>query len=510
MNRAPALLCCALCCLAAVDTAAAQVRYVDVTADAGIRFKHTDGRIGRKYLPETLGSGAAFLDYDGDGDIDLYVVNAADLPGVRSPSRPTNALYRNDGSGHFEDVTAEAGVGDPGYGVGCAVADYDNDGLPDIFVTNYGANTLYHNAGDGTFTDVTDHAGVGDTRWGTSCAFLDVDRDGLLDLYVVNYMEFSTDENRRWETNGVRTYASPVDQIAGSAFVGERDILYRNSGDGTFEDQGRQVGLRDPRAGMGMAIGDPDNDGDSDYFMSYFSLETNGMFENLRIMYAGGKPSRLRFASHEDYWGLGDGSYGYVGWGTGFFDYDLDGDEDLYIAHGHVADLIEPLGKIGPQRNSLFLNLLREEGTVRFMEITDRAGPAWNAKLYCSRGAAVADYDNDGDPDLIVANMQDPIQLLRNDTKHNRRWLKVKLKGAGKNTEALGAFVTVEAGDLKLRKPVYSGAAYLSTDDRTILYGLGDAKAVDRVVVRWPDGKTKEIPGAQVELDSLLVVREGA
>jgi len=226
------------------------------------------------------------------------------------------------------------------------------------------------------------------------------------------------------------------------------------------------------------------------------------------VMYAGGKPGRLRFASHEDYWGLGEGSYGYVGWGTGFVDFDLDGDQDLFIGHGHVADLIKPAGKIGPQRNSLYLNMLRDEGTVRFLEITDRAGPAWNDKLNCTRGAAVADFDMDGDPDIVIANMQDPIQLLRNDTASKHHWLKVQLVGTGKNTEALGSFVTVEAGDLKQRRAVYSGAAYLSTDERVLLYGLGDAETVDRIVVRWPDGKDTEISGADVKVDTLQIIRQ--
>ena len=219
----------------------AEVQFVDATATAGITFRHIDGRTGEKYLIETLGSGALFFDYDADGALDLYIVNATHIPpsvaeDTSQAHLPRNTLYRNNGNGTFTDITQKAGVGDIGYGVGCASADIDNDGYPDIYITNYGQNRLYYNNGDGTFTDITQKAGVGDERWGTSCAFLDYDVDGDIDLYVVNYMKFSVEENRWWETRGIRTYCSPTDQIAGSHFVSEPDILYRNNGDGTFTD----------------------------------------------------------------------------------------------------------------------------------------------------------------------------------------------------------------------------------------------------------------------------------
>ena len=236
-----------LSCILSISTPA-EVKFVDATAEAGITFQHVDGRTGEKYLIETLGSGALFFDYDADGALDLYIVNATHIPppvpeDTSQTHLPRNTLYRNNGDGTFTDVTQQAGVGDIGYGVGCAAADVNNDGYPEIYVTNYGANRLYHNNGDGTFTDVTQQAGVGDERWGTSCAFLDYDLDGDVDLYVVNYMKFSVEENRWWETRGIRTYCSPTDQIAGSHFVSEPDILYRNNGNGTFTDVTADAGI---------------------------------------------------------------------------------------------------------------------------------------------------------------------------------------------------------------------------------------------------------------------------
>ncbi len=262
-----------------VTPAQPQIQFVDVTAAAGIHFKHVDGRSGQKYLLETLGSGAAFFDYDNDGRCDLYIVNGADLPGFTAPVPPTNVLYRNNGDGTFTDVTAQAGVGHTGYGVGCAAADYDNDGYRDLYVTNYGPNVLYHNNGDGTFTDVTQKAGVGDSRWSTSCAFLDYDRDGDLDLYVVNYMNFRVEENRWWEMRGVRTYCSPADQIAGSLFVSESDTLYRNNGDGTFTDVTKDAGVFFRGLGLAVAVGDYDNDGNPDIYVAN-DMENDVLFRN--------------------------------------------------------------------------------------------------------------------------------------------------------------------------------------------------------------------------------------
>ena len=275
--------CIVLSCILSISTPA-EVQFVDVTAEAGITFQHVDGRTGEKYLIETLGSGALFFDYDADGALDLYIVNATHIPPPvpEDPSQthlPRNTLYRNNGDGTFTDVTQKAKVGDIGYGVGCAAADINNDGYPEIYVTNYGANRLYHNNGDGTFTDITQQAGVGDERWGTSCAFLDYDLDGDVDLYVVNYMKFSVEENRWWETRGIRTYCSPTDQIAGSHFVSEPDILYRNNGDSTFTDVTAAAGISHRALGLAVAVGDYDNDGYPDLHIAN-DMEADFLYRN--------------------------------------------------------------------------------------------------------------------------------------------------------------------------------------------------------------------------------------
>lgn len=309
-----------------------EIQFVDVTAEAGIHFKHTDGRSGQKYLLETLGSGAVFFDYDNDGDIDLYIVNGADLPGLTSKVAPKNVLYRNNGNGAFTDVTARAGVGDTGYGVGCAAADYDNDGYQDLYVTNYGPNVLYHNNGDGTFTDVTKKAGVGDSRWSTSCAFLDYNLDGYLDLYVVNYIKFSIKESRWWEVRGFRIYCSPTDRIKGNVFVGESDTLYRNNGDGTFTDVTKAAAVFSRGLGLAVAVGDYDNDGDPDIHVAN-DMEGDYLFRN---------NGDSTFTDVTLFSGAGYDEHGIAGSGMGsaFGDYNNDGYFDIVVSNASSLPVI--------------------------------------------------------------------------------------------------------------------------------------------------------------------------
>jgi enediyne biosynthesis protein E4 len=533
----------------AVPQSSAQVTYVDVTHEAGIDFQHVDGRSGRKYLPETLGSGAAFLDYDSDGDVDLYIVNAADLPGSTTVPAPTNALYRNDGTGRFEDVTAEAGVGHTGYGVGCATADYDNDGDPDIYVTNLGPNVLYRNDGDGTFTDVTKAAGVGDSRWGTSCAFLDYDGDGLVDLYVVNYMRFSPDGHTPQLTQGLPTYASPVDQVAGVSFASERDLLYRNLGDGTFVDVTQAAGITVRSLGLAVAVGDIDDDGDPDLHIAddmepdiLYRNDGDGSFTNIAA-FAGvaydqhGIPgsgmgasfgdldgdgrldlvvsnaaSAPAFVFHND--GLGmfsDVSYASgVGqptlprfqWATEVFDADNDGLLDIYIASGHLQDNValftdETYGQ--PDQ------LLRGVGGGVFVDVSDATGVA-AATNDVSRAVAAADIDNDGDIDLFLNNSNQAAKLLRNDGGNPGHWLMFDLQGTAGPRDGIGAHVRVVAGGVSQVREMRSGSGYLSQGDPRLHFGLGSHTGADLVEVRWPNGVVTAL--RDVAARQIVVVEE--
>jgi hypothetical protein len=538
-----------------------KVQFMDATSEAGIRFKHVDGRSGQKYLLETLGSGAAFFDYDNDGDIDLYIVNAADLPGFTSKVPPTNVLYRNNGDGTFTDVTSQAGVGHPGYGVGCAAADYDNDGYQDLYVTNYGPNVLYHNNGDGTFTDVTQKAGVGDPLWSTSCAFLDYDNDGNVDLYVVNYLQFSVETSTWWEVNGIRTYCSPPDQYAGSVFHGEPDTLYRNNGDGTFTDITKEAKITCTGVGLAVAVGDYNNDGFADIYVAN-DMERHYLFKNngdgsLRskllseantftdvTLFSGagysedGVPGSGMGAAFGDYdndgyldlvvsnaanmptilyhndgngfftdvsfvSGVGQKTLSYFKWTTEFIDYDNDGFQDLFIANGHLQDNIELfLDSTYPQQNQLFHN--RGDGT--FIDVSSETGPGMLLKKV-SRGVAFGDYDNDGDIDIFINNSNQTADLLRNDGGNQNNWLMIKTIGVKSNRDGIGTRIKVISGSLSQIKEVKSGSGYLSQSDLRVLFGLGAHTKADLVELRWPSGLVERIQ--DVKAKQILTVTEG-
>ena len=493
--------CLVLFCILSISTPA-EVRFVDATADAGITFQHVDGRTGEKYLIETLGSGALFFDYDADGALDLYIVNATHIPPpvIEDASQthlPRNTLYRNNGDGTFTDVTQQAGVGDTGYGVGCAAADINNDGYPEIYVTNYGSNRLYHNNGDGTFTDVTQQAGVGDERWGTSCAFLDYDLDGDVDLYVVNYMKFSVAENQWWETRGIRTYCSPTDQIAGSHFVSEPDILYRNNGDGTFTDVTSEAGISHRALGLAVAVADYDNDGYPDLHIandmeadflyrnngdgtftetadltgtgydgngfpgsgmgSAFGDYDNNGYLDLVVSNASSLPvvlyqneNALFFTDVSFTAGIGAVTLPYFKWAVEFFDYNNDGLLDLFVANGHLQENIALFSdSTYPQSDLLFRNTRRQDGTYHFTDASVEVGLAQLPKQV-SRGAAFGDYDNDGDIDIFLNNSNQPATLLRNEGGNGNHWLTIQPIGTESNVSDLGARIVVKAGDLSL------------------------------------------------------------
>ena len=538
----------AICSLVAVESRALEPNFTDVTAAAGIEFRHINGAGGKKYVIETVGAGGGFFDYDGDGRLDIYLINGAATPGVHYEMPPRNALYQNQGNGTFVDVTAMAGVGDTGYGMGMAVGDYDNDGDLDLYVGNFGPNTLYQNQGDGTFVDVTATAGVGDERWASSCAFSDVDLDGYVDLYAANYHNFSYDNHRVCAEggSGLQLYCGP------EAFDGVADVLYRNQGDGTFVDITEQAGLYsaegkelgvvfgdvdldgdpdlylandktlnflyvndgkgvfaesgllagtaynedgDVEAGMGVDMGDYDNDLYPDLFVTNFQWETNTLYKNL---------GDDTFIDETFLAGLGKGSIPYLSWGTRFFDVDNDGDRDIFVANGHLESDVEAYENTTfAQRNQLFLNV----GDGRFDEYKPAAGTAL-ALQKVSRGAAFGDYDDDGDIDVLVTNVNDAPTLLRNDGANKGHYVQLRLVGSKSNAAAIGARVEVYAGALIQSDEVRSGSSFLSQSDLRLHFGLGDAKGVEKAVVYWPSGLVEEFASIAVDKETLL--REGS
>ncbi len=523
------------------------IQFVDVTQAAGIHWKHTDGRSGQKYFMETLGSGAAFFDYDADGDADLYFVNGAPLPGYVPEEIPTNRFYRNNGDSTFTDVTEIAGVGDTGYGHGCTVGDYNNDGQLDLYVTNYGINRLYRNNGDGTFTDVAEAAGVTEPRWSTSCAFADYDRDGNLDLYVVNYIVFDIAENP-WcglKEKGIRAYCEPDN------FPAQSDTLFRNNGDGTFTDVTKSAGIYNTTGkGLGVVWGDYDNDGILDIYVANDSTENlfyrnngDGTFEEVGFMVGvalseDGAPENGMGTAFGDWNNDGwfdltvtnyaqqtntlyhndtDGfftdatattktaqvTYPYLGWATAFIDYDHDGYQDLFVANGHLHDNLFELGQEGTygQRNLLFKN--NHDGT--FTESSETLGPGMKLEDV-SRGATFADYDLDGDIDIVVTNSNAPPRLLRNDGGNRNNWLQIRLLATNGSTDAIGTRVAITTSGLTQTREVRSGDGYLSQCDLTLHFGIGDYESVDSITVRWQSGMEQQIK--DVAANQLLMLEE--
>lgn len=523
------------------------VQFVDVTQEAGIYWKHIDGRSGQKYFMETLGSGAAFFDYDTDADADLYFVNGAPLPGYVAEEIATNRLYENNGDGTFTDVTEIAGVGDTGYGHGCAVGDYNNDGQLDLYVTNYGINRLYRNNGDGTFTDVAEAAGVTEPRWSTSCAFADYDRDGNLDLYVVNYIVFDIAENP-WcglKEKGIRAYCEPDN------FPAQSDTLFRNNGDGTFTDVTKSAGIYNTTGkGLGVVWGDYDNDGALDIYIANDSTEnlfyrnnSDGTFEEVGFMVGvalseDGAPENGMGTAFGDWNNDGwfdltvtnyaqqtntlyhndkDGfftdattttktaqiTYPYLGWATAFIDYDNDGYQDLFVANGHLHDNLAQIGQEGTygQRNLLFRN--SRDNT--FIESSENLGAGMKLEDV-SRGATFADYDLDGDIDIVITNSNAPPRLLRNDGGNRKNWLQIRLLATSGSTDAIGTRVEVTTGKLTQTREVKSGDGYLSQRDLTLHFGIGNYESVDNITLRWQSGVEQRIK--DVAANQLLTLEE--
>ena len=510
-----------------------QVQFTDVTEAAGIKFRHINGAQGEYHLPETMGAGGAFFDYDNDGDLDLYLINSGYLTDAVSQAAVTSMLYRNNGDGTFTDTTDQAGVGNAGnYGMGAACADYDNDGDIDLYVTNFGANILYQNNGDGTFTDITEKAGVGDELLGSSATFFDYDRDGYLDLYVVNYVHYDVDVPRRpCGVKGIRTYCHP------EHFVGAPDQLYRNNGDGTFTNVTEAAGLTNisgPHGGKGLGViaADFSNDGEPDLYVAndttpnfLFYNNGNGTFTEIGLFSGcaysfdgiaqasmgvdAGDFNRdgfldifvINFSQETNalYQNNGDGtftdviydvnlgkeSYIFLGFGTGFFDYDNDGWLDLYIANGHISDNIEQITNVVTyaQRDQLFRN--NRNGT--YTEVSLSSGGYFQYEGV-GRAAIFGDYDNDGDLDIAVTQSNGPAHLLRNDGGNRQNWLRIKLIGTKSNRDGFGTRVWITVGDESWMQEAHAGYSYLCSNDPRVFFGLGEVATVDRLEIHWISG----------------------
>ena len=539
---------------AAISPALAQVRFSDQTAAAGITLRNTFGGLEKKYIVESHGSGAAFFDFDNDGDLDLYVVNGATFETYKQRSGPGDVLYRNEGQGKFADITAKAGLGDPGWGGGCTVGDIDNDGYRDLYVTNWGPNTLYRNKGDGTFADITAKAAVAGDDYSSSAAFFDYDNDGDLDLYVANYVIFDLsrmpDQATQKKTcvfmGGVQVYCGP------KGMPGAADVLYRNEGDGRFSDVSKASGIAaaseyyglgvvpedfdldgdmdlyvaddetpnllfrnegngkftdiavlagvayngegDEEAGMGVDAGDFDNDGDADLHKTNFFRESNTLYRN-----DGGN----QFADVTSQSTLAAPTLNFLGWGTKFADFDNDGDLDLFVANGHVYPQVDKVLTGSPyrQRNQLFIN----QGKGKFTEQVD-AGPGMKLEKV-HRGAAFGDYDNDGDEDVFVIALNDLPTLLRNDTAPTNHSLMVQVFGTKVNRDGVGTRLHLVAGGQGQWRTINGSASYLSHNDIRAHFGLGTHTAVELLECTWPDGTTQTL--RDLPADKLVVIHQG-
>ena len=520
----------------------ASVQFVEASVQLGIDFVHYNGARGNYYYPETFGSGAAFLDYDGDGWLDIYLVNGRHLSGLAPDDIPLNRLFHSRGAAAFDDVTVSSGVGDAtGYGMGCSAADYDNDGDQDLYVTNFGPNTMLRNDGEAGFFDATGQTGVGDSRWGASAGFLDYDLDGDLDLFVANYVDFRLDANPVCRRGLLHTYCEPQNYEP----IG--DLLYRNDGDrfrdvsaesgitlsgrglgvalsdydrdgdtdiyvandatmnflyenrdGHFSEVGLYVGGRynlygQEEAGMGVDFGDIDNDGWQDLFVTNFARETNTLYHN---------SGRGSLVDVTDRMQLIEPSVRPLGFGTRFMDYDNDGWLDLFVANGHVLDIISQLDSTDSQPQAD--QMLRNERGHHFEDVSATLGPALGVKAI-GRAAAVADYDNDGDLDLLVNNTAQRPKLLRNDGGNNNNWLLIELIGR-QHGDALGTRVTVTTALITQTRERQSGGSYLSSHDPRLHFGLGSAGHVD-IEVRWPDGSVDTL--REVTANQILRLEQG-
>ncbi|MDX6404069.1 MAG: enediyne biosynthesis protein [Blastocatellia bacterium] len=522
------------------------VRFTDITEKAGIKFKHVSSPE-KKYIVESMSGGVALLDYDGDGYLDVYLVNSLTVDMVKSKQKTRSLLYHNNGDGTFTDVTDKAGVGDIGWGMGVTIGDYNNDGWDDIYVTCLGPNHLLKNNGNGTFTDVTKKAGVGDPRWSTGAAFVDYDNDGKLDLFVSNYVDFDVNnlpefgQGRTCQFKGIPVQCGP------RGLKGAGDSLYHNNGDGTFTDVSKKAGVSDPdgyyglgvicsdldgdglvdiyvandstpnflyhnngdgtfkdigfpsgtavnengseQGSMGVTLGDYDHDGKLDLFITNFDDDYNTLYHN------DGKGSftDVSYAAK-----VAAVSLPYVGWGTKFFDYDNDGWVDLLVVNGHVYPQLPTYR----QRNLVHRN--NRDGT--FSEVGEQLGAPFTEKR-TGRGAAFGDLDNDGDVDVVINNLDGSTQVLQNEGGNANNSILIKTIGVKSNRDGIGARVKIVSGDLTQVDEVHSGGSYLSQSDLRLHFGLEKRTKVDLIEVHWPSGAVDKVSDAGV--NKILIIKEG-
>jgi hypothetical protein len=530
-----------------------RVIFTDVTLASGVRFRHTVSP-DKKYILESMSGGVALFDYDNDGWQDIYFVNSPSVATAGDPKSARSELWRNLGDGTFADVTDKAGVGFPGFGMGVCTGDYDNDGWEDLYVTCFGANRLYRNNGDGTFTEVAAKAGVADPRWSTGAAFGDYNNDGRLDLFVANYVDLKLDALPEFGKGKFCQFQGMAVQCGPQGLKGAGDSLFRNNGDGTFTDVSKAAGVADPeglfglgvawcdfnddgridlyvandtganylyrnkgdgtfseigllsgaalsedgkgQASMGVAIGDTDHRGRWNLFVTNFSDEYNAFYRHEKDFTF----SDVSYATQ-----TGRASLPYVGWGCGFFDYDNDGWLDLLAVNGHVyPQLAAAKLKIAYAQRKL---LYRNNRNGSFSEIGADAGPTMTEPAV-SRGAAFGDFDNDGDVDVVINNLDGAPNLLRNDGGNKQNFLVIDLTGGKSNRSAFGARVKVTSGDLVQMAERRSGGSYLSQNDVRLHFGLEARTKVDAVEVQWPNGAVEKF--TNVPINQFIRIKEGS
>ena len=532
--------------LSPAATQSPKITFTDITTQAGITFKHVASP-DKKYIVESMSGGVALFDYDNDGLLDIFLVNSLTVDLVKSKGKTKSHLYHNDGNGKFTEVGEKAGVSDVGWGMGVAVGDYNNDGFEDLYVTCLGPDHLFKNNGNGTFTDVTVKAGVSDPRWSTGATFFDYDHDGYLDLFVSNYVDFDINHLPEFGQGQTCQYKSIPVQCGPRGLKGAGDSLFHNNGDGTFTEVSKKAGVSDPdgfyglgvitsdfdgdgwvdllvandstpnfyyhnngdgtfkemgftsgtavnengseQGSMGATAGDYDHDGRLDIFITNFADEYNTLYHN-------DGPNSFTDVSYAAK--VAAVSLPYVGWGTKFFDYDNDGWVDIFVANGHVYP------QLPSYRQPRLLHHNNRDGT--FTEVASQFGSVLT-EPHASRGVAFGDIDNDGDIDLIIADLDGPPQLLRNDGGNANNSILIKTVGVKSNRDGIGARVKVVTGDLSQVDEVRSGDSYLSQSDMRLHFGLEKRTRVDLIEVRWPSGVVDKISG--VGVNRIITIKEG-